>query len=404
MKRNLNRREFIQGVSAAAAGFCLAPSGLWANAAPAAPVAVARCATYGPEVVTTLAGMFDQLGGLRSLVSGKTVSMKINLTGGADVRLGNLPQSQTHWVHPQVVGAMVHLLGKAGARRIRLLESPPGTGSLAEFLSQGGWNPGDLTSAASDVELVNTNYPGAGGKYTRFWVPGGGMMFKGYDLNPAYEECDVFVSLAKLKEHVTAGVTLSMKNCFGIMPATIYGQGAGIDEPSKVPVGARVIMHAGNRQPSKSAPSEINPTSTRDAGYRVPHITADLVAARPIHLAVIDGIATMAGGEGPWVKVPRASRSTRYKRALGMATPMEHPAHPLQPGLLIAGTNCVNTDAVCTALMGFDPMADRGTAPFENCDSTLKLAERLGIGTRDLSRIEVRGLPIEKGRIYFRST
>jgi uncharacterized protein (DUF362 family) len=404
MKRNLNRREFIQGASAAAAGFCLAPSGLWANAAPAAPVAVAKCATYGPEVVTTLADMFDQLGGLRRLVKGKTVSVKINLTGDAWGHLGSLSKGETYWVHPQVVGAIVHLLGKAGARRIRLLESPPGTGSLAEFLSQGGWKPGDLTSAASDVELVNTNYPGAGEKYTRLWVPGGGMMFKGYDVNPAYEECDVFVSLAKLKEHVTAGVTLSMKNCFGIMPATIYGEGAGIDEPAKVPGGARVMMHAGNRQPSKSAPSEIDPRSTRDAGYRVPHITADLVAARPIHLAVIDGIGTMAGGEGPWVEIPRVRRSTRFLRALGMATAMEHPVHPLRPGLLIAGTNCVNTDAVATALMGFDPLADRGAAPFEKCDSTLKLAEQLGIGTRDLSRIEVRGLPIEKGRVYFRST
>jgi len=303
-----------------------------------------------------------------------------------------------------VVGAVVHLLGNAGARRIRLLESPPGTGSLAEFLSEAGWKPSDLISAASGVELVNTNYPGAGQKYSRLWVPGGGMMFKGYDVNPAYEECDVFVSLAKLKEHVTAGVTLSMKNCFGITPTTIYGVGAGIDEPAKVPGGARVMMHAGNRQPSKSAPAEIDPSSTRDAGYRVPHVTADLVAARPIHLAVIDGIGTMAGGEGPWVKIPRVSRRGAFLRSLGMATAMEHPVHPLRPGLLIAGTNCVNTDAVGTALMGFDPMADRGAAPFENCDSTLKLGERLGIGTRDLNRIEVRGLPIEKGRVDFRST
>jgi len=40
---------------------------------------------------------------------------------------------------------------------------------------------------------------------------------------------------------------------------------------------------------------------------------------------------------------------------------------------------------------------------FETCASTLKLAEQLGLGTRDLSQIEVRGLPIEKGRINFRS-
>jgi uncharacterized protein (DUF362 family) len=382
MKRNLNRRDFIRGASAAAAGFCFAPSGLWAKTAPAAPVAVAKCTTYGPEVMPTLAGMFDQLGGLHSLVNGKTVSVKINLTGGPQVRLGNLPQGETHWVHPQVAGAMVHLLGKAGARRIRLLDGPLGTSSLAEFLSQAGWKPGDLTSAASNVELVNTNYPGSGGKFTRLWVPGGGMLFKGYDVNPAYEECDVFVSLAKLKEHGAAGVTLSMKNCFGMTPATIYGEGAGIDEPARAPGGPRVMLHAANRQPSRSAPSEIDPSSTRDAGYRVPRVTVDVVAARPIHLAVIDGIGTTAGGEGPWHKN----------------------VHPLRPGLLIAGTNCVNTDAVATALMGFDPMAERGAAPFEKCDSTLKLAEQLGIGTRDLSRIEVRGLPIEKGRVYFRST
>jgi hypothetical protein len=36
-------------------------------------------------------------------------------------------------------------------------------------------------------------------------------------------------------------------------------------------------------------------------------------------------------------------------------------------------------------------MADRGSAPFEGCDSTLRLAEQLGVGTRDLKRIEVIG-------------
>ena len=31
----------------------------------------------------------------------------------------------THWVHPQVIGSLVSLLGSAGAQRIRLLESAP---------------------------------------------------------------------------------------------------------------------------------------------------------------------------------------------------------------------------------------------------------------------------------------
>jgi uncharacterized protein (DUF362 family) len=110
-------------------------------------------------------------------------------------------------------------------------------------------------------------------------------------------------------------------------------------------------------------------------------VVADLVAARPIHLAIIDGVHTMTGGEGPW------------------ATGRRH----VQPRLLIAGTNCVATDAVGMALMGFDPMADRGTPPFETSDSTLRLAEQLGVGTRDLNQIEVLGTPIAKARFNFRS-
>jgi hypothetical protein len=46
-------------------------------------------------------------------------------------------------------------------------------------------------------------------------------------------------------------------------------------------------------------------------------------------------------------------------------------------------------------------MADRGTPPFETCDSTLHLAEQLGVGTRDLGRIEVLGTPIAKARYKF---
>ena len=43
------------------------------------------------------------------------------------------------------------------------------------------------------------------------------------------------MSMAKLKNHATCGVTLSMKNCFGITPASIYGDDAGVDEPNENP-------------------------------------------------------------------------------------------------------------------------------------------------------------------------
>ncbi len=382
MTTTCSRRKFLGAMGAAAGAWLARPMMSMARAVPAGRVAVGVCHEYDADVTGTLARMFDQLGGLEGLVRGKTVAVKLNLTGDATDRLGYFPAEITHWVHPQVIGATVQLLGQAGAARIRLLESPMSTAEpLEEFMLQANWEPRDFSSAAPQVEFENTNYLGYGRKYSRLWVPDGGLMFKGYDLNHSYEDCNVFVSLAKLKEHVTAGVTLSMKNCFGITPCTIYGDGSPVDEPSLTPRGGRGPFHEGNRLPSKSAPPPVNNAlASKDPGYRVPRVVADLVSVRPVHLAVIDGIHSMAGGEGPWCD------NVRH----------------VQPGLLVAGTNCVATDAVCTALMGFDPMADRGTAPFETCDSTLRLAEQLGVGTRDLSQIEVVGTPIAKARFNFR--
>lgn len=382
MHTQWTRRNWIRNVGTTVTGLYLARPFLGlAAAAPTAPVAVAKCSNYGSELLPTLEKMFDQLGGIEHLVRGKTVAIKLNLTGSPSYRLGNAPLGLAHWVHPRLVGVTVHLLGKAGARRIRLLESPWSTAEpLEEYMLQANWEPRDFLSAAPLVEFVNTNYLEGAKKYSRFWVPGGGLMFKAYDLNPAYEECDVFVSLAKLKEHLTAGVTLAMKNCFGITPCTIYGDGAGEEEPSLRPRGGRGMFHDGHRQPSKSAVPEKDAASPREGGYRVPRVVADLVAARPIQLALIDGIATMSGAEGPWGRVA---------------------CQLVRPHVLIAGRNCVTTDAVATAVMGYDPMADRGTPPFETCDSTLRLAEGTGVGTRDLKRIEVVGTPIEKVKFDF---
>jgi uncharacterized protein (DUF362 family) len=344
-------------------------------------VAIGQCQEYDRHVGEVLATMFDQLGGIDKLVRGKTVAIKLNMTGPPSDKLNSMPNQMTHWVHPQVIGSLVSLLEQAGARRVRLLESAPvGTKPLEEFMISAGWRPQDFASAATRVDFENTNFLGSGKTYARFMVPGGGLMYAGYDLNHSYLDTDVFVSLAKLKEHRTAGVTLSMKNCFGITPCTIYSTEAPEDEPSIVPMGYRAPMHSGSRVPPKSAPQPV--AESKDPGFRVPRITADLVAARPIHLAVIDGIYTMTGGE-----LPNQEKGWIHQ--------------PVHPGLLIAGMNCVATDAVATATMGLDPMADRGKAPFETCDSTLRLAEHLGVGTRDLSRIEVVGTPIIKARFRF---
>jgi hypothetical protein len=58
-------------------------------------------------------------------------------------------------------------------------------------------------------------------------------------------------------------------------------------------------------------------------------------------------------------------------------------------------------DSVGMAVMSYDPQGDRGTAPFVRGDSALKLAERVGIGTTDLKRIEVVGSRIADVRLDF---
>ena len=149
----------------------------------------------------------------------------------------------------------MHLLGRAGARRIRVLESPWATADpVEEVVLRANWEPRDILGAAQNVEFENTNYLGRAKKYSRLMVPTGGYIFPGFDLNHSYADCDVFVSLAKMKEHDTAGITLSMKNCFGLTPATIYGTGAGVDEPSVLPNGGRDMVHTADSGSPPRAP------------------------------------------------------------------------------------------------------------------------------------------------------
>jgi uncharacterized protein (DUF362 family) len=369
----MTRRELLALASSATL--------LRAAETPAPPVAIARCASYTEDFVPILDKMFDQIGGLNRLVGNKTVTIKLNLTGSPGLRFQGKPLGVTHYSHPKTVGAMIHLMGRAGAKRIRLVESCWATaGPLEEYMLDSGWNVRTLQSAAPKVEFENTNAVGSARKYARFKVPGKAYVFPAYELNRSYADTDVFVSMAKLKNHATCGITLAMKNCFGNTPASIYGDDAGVDEPNEKPGKGRVdTCHLGKRQPSKAALPEIDPASSRHPGYRMPRITAELVAARPIDISFIDGVETVAGGEGPWVNGLRWIR----------------------PGVLILGTNGVTTDSVATAVMGYDPAARRGTAPFIDCDNMLLLAEALGVGTTDLKRIEVRGVPIAEARFPF---
>jgi uncharacterized protein (DUF362 family) len=387
-----NRRTFLQNTLALAAGAPLALSAgrdrLIAAAAATLPtgradskVAIVPCRSYGPEVRAALEKSFDLLGGIGPLVKNKTVTVKLNLTGtmfdkielsGGDRKYEVGETFMTHYSTALALGAV---LFANGAKRVRFVESTQSRAVLAATLALADWDVKAL-EALGKVEFENTRNLGLGAKYSHLKVPTGGYVFSALDLNHSYEETDVMISMAKLKNHITAGVTLSMKNLFGLTPNSLYGGQAGNEDatdgrgPLHNPLGFEKIKLPGLKE---------GITAT-DPTWRVPRIVVDVCAARPIHLAIIDGITSMSGGEGPWCDKAATLKYTT-------------------PGVLIAGLNPVSTDAVGTAVMGYDnPRAVRGVKPFHFCDNHLLMAEQAGLGSADLSQIDVRGMAIEKAR------
>jgi uncharacterized protein (DUF362 family) len=110
-----------------------------------------------------------------------------------------------------------------------------------------------------------------------------------------FKEVDWIVSVAKMKTHHWAGVTLSMKNLFGVMPGLYYGW------PKNV------LHHAG-----------------------IENSILDINATLKPHFAIVDGIVGMEG-DGPIMGDP--------KRA----------------GVLVMGRNLAAVDATCCRIMGIDP-------------------------------------------------
>ncbi len=371
-----SRRELLAAGTTAAAALALPKHAYSLPPAPGCTVAIVRCRNYA-NFRSQLSSAFDHIGGIGKLVRGKTVAIKLNLTGNP----ANFPLTPElpYRTNGETVADLVYLLAKAGVKRVRLIESFfPATQDLTLW-ARYGIDVNEIGNLGTRVEWENVQNLGNYKQYARLKVPWGGYMYPAYYLNQAFTECDTYISLAKLKNHWIAGVTMSMKNNFGDTPCSLYGSDcgpSGNEHPTKE---RGDVLHAGTTKAPSGVDAELHPDSPRDPGYRVPRITVDQVGIRPIDLAIVDGVETVRGGEGPWLK--------------GL--------EKMSPGVIIVGRNPVCTDAVGMAVMSYDPKSDRGSGPFTRGDNMLKLAERVGLGTTDLSRIEVVGLPIAQARIDF---
>src|SRR5436190_13147586 len=216
--KSVTRRDFLQRALSLAAGAPLALT-FGANRLVGAQgqvrsatasdtnVAIVQCRGYGPEVRAAFDKSFDLLGGLGSLVKNKTVTVKLNLTGTNFQDYLDRPVGETYMTHPATALALAAALFGAGAKRVRFVESTQSKSELQSSLALAGWDVKAL-EAMGEVEFENTRNLGKGKSYSHLKVPTGGQMFSALDLNHAYEDTDVMVSLAKLKNHITAGVTL----------------------------------------------------------------------------------------------------------------------------------------------------------------------------------------------------
>lgn len=310
-----------------------------------AQVAIAQAASYDRKVVRQqVEALLNELGGVDDVVrSGDRVAIKVNLTGGMHFSPpSGFTATESYLTHPEVVRALGELLRDAGARELFIVEAVYDDESYSVY---------GYEEVAKDVgaSLIDLNQPHPYSDFATAPVGEDWFVYEHFAFNHILEEVDAFVSVGKMKCHYNCGVTHSMKNLIGLLPVSHY----------------RLSEEHWWR-------SALHGHSNDEAKTRLPRVILDLNRARPIDLAVVDGIMTAEGGEAP-----RGS------------------FNPVQPGVLFAGRDPVATDAVATATMGFDPTVEPPAAPFLRGDNYLNLAYELALGTNRLDEIEVVGASIE---------
>jgi uncharacterized protein (DUF362 family) len=213
-------------------------------------------------------------------VRDKTVVLKPNLVDYA-------PDDAIN-THPLLVLAAAESFRRMGAKSVIVAEGPGHQRDTLLVLSQSGYQQSLRDEKIRFVDLnrdqlirtpLRASYMGM----RHLWLP------------RTVPEADFLVSMPKIKTHHWAGVTLSMKNMFGIVPGARYGW-------------PKNILHWKGIQQS----------------------ILDLCATAPVHFVIADGVVAMEGN-GPLNGTPRLL------------------------GKIVLADDTVAADATCARLMGFEP-------------------------------------------------
>lgn len=245
------------------------------------PIVIAKAPNYEVDLVPIVRQGLLELGLNTSWVKGRSVLLKPNLVEPTKTA----PHINTH---PLVVRAAAEVFRSWGAREVFVAEGQGHVRDTYLVLDQSGL--GNVLRQES-LPFIDLNHDDV------FKTPNLGHYTKLRELYfpETLRRADLIVSLPKLKLHHWAGVTLSMKNLFGVMPGICYGW------PKNV------LHHAGIEQSILDINATVQP-----------------------HLAIVDGIVGMEG-DGPIMGTPKAA------------------------GVLVMGTNLPAVDATAARLMGVNP-------------------------------------------------
>jgi uncharacterized protein (DUF362 family) len=309
-------------------------------------VSIQRCTPNSSNIVVEEAvrSAMDLIGGIEKYVSrGDKVLLKPNLV--CDVSkypYAFLNGSNSFGTDSRIVAALVKICKEAGTDKIAV-------GECEDYIDKYNNYGYKALCKKLNVPLLDFNV----GPYLRFQIPDG-YVYKEVFMNANIIKFDKIVSCAKLKVHSVTGVSLTMKNLFGLMPTRYYSS-----EEEQLRRGVyfawRNLLHREDPQ----------------LGKVLPYTIVDFYQACPIDLAVIDG---MVG-------------SNRVEHIKG---------EPVEVDVIIAGNNAVATDAVGTAVMDFDPKTEMPNMPFLYGRNHLNLATAKNLGTNIMSNINVRGETVEK--------
>jgi uncharacterized protein (DUF362 family) len=282
---NIDRRRFVGSAAGIAVTAGATADWFWPKHSvsyrrPRSFVAVLNATEYSGEVEALL---MEGLRLFRLKVLGKTVFLKPNLVEDLTGPVNT---------NADIIGAAARCFLRLGATRVVIGEGPGHQRDTELVVQAANLKPHLAERQIQFVDLnrdelvrvkLKANYSGMG----ELWLP------------RAVLDSDFVVSMPKIKTHHWAGVTLSLKNMFGIVPGMKYGW-------------PKNLLH----------------------WHGIHESILDICATVPIHFVIADGITAMEGN-GPLQGTPR------------------------DLGKLVLADDPVAADATCARLMGFDPLQVR---------------------------------------------